>query len=101
MAAERRLLTTLADPAIAAELAPRYTNPALGEVAVINEGTTLRFDFGEWASEMASRKNPDGTNSVITTVPGFSDLEFVIGHSGGKRTLTLRDAQHEYVLLER
>ena len=52
------------------------------------------FDFGEWSSEVASRKNPDGTISFVTIVPGFSGLEFV----AGDRTLTLRDAQHEYVL---
>jgi hypothetical protein len=60
----------------------------------------LRFDFGEWASDMASRVNPDGTTSFITTVPGFGGLEFVAGRQAGKRTLTLRDAQHEYVLAE-
>jgi hypothetical protein len=43
---------------------------------------------------VATRKNPDGTVSFVTTVPGFSGLEFV----SGDRTLTLRDAQHEYVL---
>jgi hypothetical protein len=49
---------------------------------------------------MASRTNPDGTTSFITTVPGFSGLEFVVGRHADKRTLTLRDAQHEYVLSE-
>jgi len=34
-------------------------------------------------------------------VPGFSGLEFVVGRTYDKRTLTLRDAQHEYVLRER
>jgi hypothetical protein len=42
--------------------------------------------------------NPDGTVSFITIVPGFNGLEFVAGTGAGKRTLTLRDAQHEYVL---
>ncbi len=28
---------------------------------------------------MASRKNPDGTISFITIVPGFIGLEFVVG----------------------
>jgi len=61
-------------------------------------GATI-FDFGEWHSEMASRKNPDGTISFITTAPGISGLEFVVG-SGAKRTLIVRDAQHEYVFTE-
>ena len=49
---------------------------------------------------MASRKNPDGTTSFITTAPGISGLEFVVGESGGKRTLVLRDAQHQYAFSE-
>jgi len=58
-------------------------------------GTTL-FDFGEWRSEVASKKNPDGTISFITTAPGISGSEFVVG-AGPKKTLVTRDAQHEYV----
>jgi hypothetical protein len=58
------------------------------------------FDFGEWKSEVGSRKNPDGTISFITTAPGVDGSEFVVG-SSTKRTLTMRDAQHEYVFEER
>jgi CubicO group peptidase (beta-lactamase class C family) len=93
LAADRKLLTVPADAAEAGKLAARYANPAVGPIAVSRKGAATVFDFGEWSSEMASRKNPDGTISFITIVPGFSGLEFVVG---GK-TLTLRDAQHEYV----
>jgi hypothetical protein len=48
---------------------------------------------------MASRKNPDGTVSFLTTVPGASGFEFVVG-TGAGRTLVVRDAQHEYVFTE-
>jgi hypothetical protein len=64
-----------------------------GSIHVVRTGNTTVFDFGEWSSEMASRKNPDGTISFVTIVPGFTGLEFLMG----KNTLTLRDAQHEYV----
>ena len=63
-------------------------------------GPSTIFDFGEWKSEVASRKNPDGTISFITTVPGVSSAEFVVGF-GPKRTLTIHDAQHEYIFEER
>ena len=43
------------------------------------KGAATIFDFGEWASEVASRKNPDGTISFLTIVPGFNGLEFVVG----------------------
>jgi hypothetical protein len=75
------------------QLAPKHTNAAVGDVLVSRQAATTFFDFGEWSSEVASRKNPDGTISFITIVPGFNGLEFVIGEN----TLTLRDAQHEYV----
>jgi CubicO group peptidase (beta-lactamase class C family) len=100
IAAERKLLTVPADPTAAEQLARRYAHPAVGGIAVTRSGANLRFDFGEWASDVASRRNPDGTTSFITTVPGFAGLEFVAGKADGKRTLTLRDAQHEYVLVE-
>jgi CubicO group peptidase (beta-lactamase class C family) len=96
LAAERKLLTVPADSAESAKLAPRYANAALGEIAVSRAGGATIFDFGEWKSEVASRKNPDGTISFLTTAPGISGFEFVVG-SGPKKTLITRDAQHEYL----
>jgi CubicO group peptidase (beta-lactamase class C family) len=93
MAAERRLLTVPADAAEAGKLAGSYANTALGAIVVSRKGSATVFDFGEWSSGVASRRNPDGTISFVTIVPGFNGLEFVVGD----RTLTLRDAQHEYV----
>jgi len=101
MAAERKLLAIPADAAASGLLAARYSNAALGEVAVGRKGGAVIFDFGEFSSEVGSRVNPDGTTSFITVVPGFNGLEFVVGKSGDKRVLTLRDAQHEYVLQEK
>jgi hypothetical protein len=71
-------------------------NASLGDITVIRQGPTTVFDFGEFKSEMASRHNPDGTVSFLTIVPGFEGSEFVVG-GGDKRTLLVRDAQHEYV----
>ena len=100
LAAERKLLTIPADPTESAKLARHYSSASLGEIAVSVSGPSTIFDFGEWKSEVASRKNPDGTISFITIVPGVSGSEFVVG-SGPKRTLIIRDAQHEYVYDER
>jgi CubicO group peptidase (beta-lactamase class C family) len=99
LAAARKLLTVPPDTAETAKLARRYVNDALGSIAVKQiDGATL-FDFGEWRSEIASRRNPDGSVSLVTIVPGFIGLEFVVG-SSAERTLILRDAQHEYVFRE-
>jgi CubicO group peptidase (beta-lactamase class C family) len=99
-AAERKLLTIPADAAASAKLAKHYSNASLGEIDVSTSGASTIFDFGEWKSEVASRKNPDGTISFVTIVPGLIGSEFVVG-SGPKRTLIARDAQHEYVFEER
>lgn len=100
MAADRKLLQIPADAGESKKLAKHYVNSALGEIAVSTSGPATFFDFGEWKSEVASRKNPDGTISFITTVPGMIGSEFVVG-SGPKRTFIMRDAQHEYVFEER
>ncbi len=94
LAAERKLLTIPADPGEAGKLAPRYRNAALGEIAVKTADGKTSLDFGEFSSEVASKKNPDGTTSFITIVPGFTGLELVVGPG---QTLVLRDPQHEYV----
>jgi CubicO group peptidase (beta-lactamase class C family) len=96
VAAERKLLDVPADAIASASLAKHYSNASLGNIDVnVSDGKTW-FDFGEWKSEVATKKNPDGTLSFVTIVPGMAGFEFVAG-SGAKKTLTLRDAQHEYV----
>jgi CubicO group peptidase (beta-lactamase class C family) len=99
MAADRKLLVIPADAKLSAKLAKHYSNAVLGDIDVSTSGASTIFDFGEWKSEMASRKNPDGSISFITIVPGEIGSEFVVG-TGTKRTLTIRDAQHEYVFEE-
>jgi len=99
-AAERKLPPFPADASESAKLAKHYSNVSLGDIAVSKSGAATIFDFGEWKSEVGSRKNPDGTISFLTTVPGMLGAEFVVG-AGPKRTLIMRDAQHEYVFDER
>ena len=101
IAKERERLVVPADPSVTGRLAPRYANAALGEVTVKRQGAATFLDFGEWASTAASRKNDDGTVSVITIDPGADGFELVLGERGSKRTLTMRDAQHEYVFDEK
>jgi CubicO group peptidase (beta-lactamase class C family) len=100
LAADRKLLTSPADAGEAAKLAKHYTNDALGEIAVSSARGVTTFDFGEWKSEVGTRKNPDRTISFLTTSPGADGFEFVVG-STEKRTLTVRDGQHEYVFAEK
>jgi hypothetical protein len=99
-AAARKLLTIPADPKAAAMLAGRYLNSALGSVVVSHKHGRTVFDLGKVRSEVASRVNPDGTVSFITTSPDLIGLQYLAGTTDGKRSLTLRDMQHEYILLE-
>jgi CubicO group peptidase (beta-lactamase class C family) len=96
LAADRKLLTVPADAAESSKLAGHYHNDALGDIDVRRDGGRTIFDFGEFRSEVASRKNPDGSISFLTITPGILGFEFVVGTGDGKR-LTIRDAQHEYV----
>ena len=92
VAKNRERLTIPADPAATAKLAARYHNAALGNITVKAVNGVPVFDFDEWKSTVASRKNDDGTLSFVTIDPpgGF---EFVVAGN----TLVLRDSQHEYV----
>lgn len=101
IAKERERLVIPPDPAVVAKLAPRYASPALGELKVTKEGTATVIDAGEWKSATASRKNDDGTTSFITIDPSVAGFEFVVADKDGKRQLITRDAQHEYVFVER
>jgi CubicO group peptidase (beta-lactamase class C family) len=93
VAKSRERLVVPADPAAAANLASRYHNAALGGIAVKTANGSTMFDFGEWKSAVASRKNDDGTMSFVTIDPGQGGFEFVVAGN----TLVLRDSQHEYV----
>jgi CubicO group peptidase (beta-lactamase class C family) len=100
LAKDRERLVVPADPAEVAGLATRYSSKELGELAVLSQDGRTTFDFGEWKSTVASRKNDDGTISFITIDPGTDGFEFVVGKRAGKRVLIIRDGQHEYIFNE-
>ena len=91
----RKLLTVPADATLAGQLAPRYSNDALGDIVEHRDGGSTVFDFGEWKAAVASRKNPDGSLSFVTISPGVDGIEFVVSN-GPTPALVTRDAQHEY-----
>ena len=96
-AVDRSSLTIPADPSTVQALAARYRSTELGDLRVLRKGSTLWFDFGNWQSEMASRRDAEGTVSLVTVSPGMNGwLRFVVADKGAERSLILRDAQHEY-----
>jgi CubicO group peptidase (beta-lactamase class C family) len=100
LAKDRERLVVPAAPALVAGLAKRYSSKQLGELAVLTEDGVTTFDFGEWKSTVASRKNDDGTISFITIDPTLYGFEFVVAERAGKRVLIIRDGQHEYTFTE-
>jgi hypothetical protein len=101
IAKERERLVVPADAAEAGKLAYHYRNAALGSLDVHRQGDAVVFDVGEWRSSAASRKNDDGTISFVTIDPTSLGFEFVVAPpKDGKRSLVIRDAQHEYLFLE-
>jgi len=96
----RELLTMPVPKALAGSLAARYQSPELGLLRVTSKRGALTFTFDHWLSEMALRKNEDGTNSFITISPGAGGFEFVKSGGAGPRVLILRDPQHEYRFTE-
>jgi hypothetical protein len=90
------------DPAAVAALAKRYVNEALGSLVVTTTGDTTTFDFGELQSEVGTIKNADGTITFTGVSPGVNGLVSLVAGTtaDNKKSLTLRDAQHEYVFVE-
>lgn len=104
LAKARERLVVPAAPALAAGLAKKYSSEELGELVVLTQDGVTTFDFGEWRSKVASRKNDDDSISFISIDPGVEGaddgFEFVVGERGGKRVLIIRDGQHEYIFTE-
>jgi CubicO group peptidase (beta-lactamase class C family) len=100
LAKERERLVVPADAALVSGLAKRYSSKELGELDVLNRDGVTTFDFGEWKSAVASRKNDDGTISFVTIDPTNAGFEFVVSERAGKRVLIIRDGQHEYLFTE-
>lgn len=100
LAKERERLVVPASAEAVSGLAKHYSSKELGDLDVTTQGGVTTFDLGEWKSTVASRKNDDGTTSLITIDPGTDGFEFVVGERAGKKVLVIRDGQHEYTFTE-
>lgn len=75
----------------------KYSNLELGPLTIAREGDKIMMRATSMWSEIASKKNEDGTISIVTISPGFIGDDMLVGTRDGKATLTLNDRQHEYV----
>jgi CubicO group peptidase (beta-lactamase class C family) len=100
IAKNRERLAVPADAAVVSKLAGHYVSPALGELRVRTQPGATVFDFGTWHTAMASRRNDDGTTSLISIDPTIGGFNFVVSERDGKRALIVREAQHEHAFVE-
>ena len=101
IATERKLLTVPPDAGRQRDAGRRATStPPWASSGSSGAGATTTFDFGEWKSPVASRKNPDGTTSFVTTAPGSTACSSSSARAPAPARCVFRDAQHEYVFRE-
>lgn len=90
-------LTWPVSPAQEAMVVGRYANADLGPLTIAKENGKLMMQTNAIRSELATKRNEDGTHSVVSVDPGFWGADVLIAEREGKRALILNDSQHEYV----
>jgi CubicO group peptidase (beta-lactamase class C family) len=99
--ARRAKLTLPGDPAKLADLAAKYRDPELGNTITISERNGAKWvKAGFIEGPVATRKNADGSTSLVSIAPGAIGVDALIGARNGTRTLTIHDSQHDYVYTE-
>ena len=101
-ATDRRARLTLpGDSAVLANLAVRYRGPERSSLTIRMIAGRKWIHAGSIKGPLATRKNADGTVSVVSIAPGFIGFDGVVAKDvQNRRTLTLRDSQHVYVYTE-
>jgi CubicO group peptidase (beta-lactamase class C family) len=97
---ERARLVMPPDPAVVAALAVRYDCPELGTLVFKHEGSNVVVNTGGWHTAIATRKNDDGTHSIVAVDPGIWGFEWLVATREGRRSPIVRDSQHEYTFVE-
>jgi hypothetical protein len=99
--ARRAKLTVPGDPAALASLAAKYHDAELGNTITISEHDGAKWiKAGFIEGPVATRKNPDGSTSLVSIGPGTIGVDALIGNRNGVGTLTIHDSQHDYVFTE-
>jgi hypothetical protein len=100
VATQRKSLTVPADPALVRTLTGRYRSAELGNIDISRKGATTWLDVGGWRSELASRRDDDGSATLVSISPGLVGwLEFAVDRKDSRPSLVLRDEQREYVFV--
>lgn len=99
-AARRARLSVPGDATALANLALHYRAPDIGTITISDRDGGKWIKAGSVEGPLATRKNADGSVSIVSVGPGLINVEALVGGTSGARTLTVRDGQHEYVYSE-
>lgn len=97
---KRGRLTIPADPAVIANLAQTYRSPDGAIITLRDKAGAKWLKAGFIEGPVATRKNADGSISLVSVGGGSIAVDALVGNANGKRTLTIRDSQHEYIYTE-
>jgi CubicO group peptidase (beta-lactamase class C family) len=99
--AKRARLSVPGDATVLASLASTYRSPEPGTITIEDRNGAKWVKAGSIEGPLATRKNADGSVSVVSIAPGAIGLDALVGFdSEHRRTLTVRDSQHAYVYTE-
>jgi CubicO group peptidase (beta-lactamase class C family) len=99
--AKRERLTYPGDAAVLGNLAGHYSDPSVGQITVSEKDGQKWIKAGFVEGPIATRKNADGTLSILSAGPGNIGVDALVGTKDGKRTLTINDGQQtQYVYVE-
>jgi CubicO group peptidase (beta-lactamase class C family) len=99
--ARRAKLTVPGDAAVIANLAAKYHDAELGNTIVISGHDGAKWiKAGFVEGPLATRRNADGSTSIVSIAPGAIGVDALVGDQNGARTLTIHDSQHDYVYTE-
>jgi CubicO group peptidase (beta-lactamase class C family) len=99
--ARRARVTYPGDPAVLANLAGHYTDPTVGQITISEKNGQKWIKAGFVEAPLATRKNADGSLSIVSVGPGNIGVDALVGVKDGKRTLTINDGQQtQYVYVE-
>lgn len=101
--ARRAKMTLPGDPAVLAALARRYRSAEGLNLAITDRDGGKYLVAGFVEGPVATRRNTDGSVSLVSAGPGSIAalvVDALVGTKDGKRTLSIRDSQHEYLYTE-
>ena len=99
--AKRERLTYPGDAAVLGNLASRYSDPSVGQISISEKDGQKWIKAGFVEGPIATRKNADGSMSIVSVGPGNIGIDALVGTKDSKRTLNINDGQQtQYLYVE-